>query len=332
MSTFKIEVVKVGPVEKHANADSLGITRVGEYPVIVRLGETNEGDLRAYVPVDSVVPPTGPTSFLADPKRRDKPVRIKAKRLRGVFSMGLLIPAPEGSVVGDDVASTLGIVKYEEPEPMTTSGEDEKAPVDLPVFDVEGWRGNPDAFREGEQVEITEKVHGCNARFLWKDGRIWAASRTRFKKESDKSVWWRAVVQCGLTRKLVDSDGYCVYGEVYGQVQDLKYGLGTNQSLFVAFDVLHIASRTWMDAADARLWCAARDIPFVPSLYVGPYSREVVRAFTSGTTIVGNGAHFREGIVIRPTMERYSEALGGRLILKNVSEEYLLRHNGTEHK
>lgn len=38
MSEFKVEVVKVGPVEKHPNADSLGITKVYDYPVIVKKG------------------------------------------------------------------------------------------------------------------------------------------------------------------------------------------------------------------------------------------------------------------------------------------------------
>ena len=39
--------------------------------------------------------------------------------------------------------------------------------------------------------------------------------------------------------------------------------------------------------------------------------------------------HMREGVVIRPTEERYVDRLG-RLILKLVSEEYLLRKGGTE--
>ena len=37
-----------------------------------------------------------------------------------------------------------------------------------------------------------------------------------------------------------------------------------------------------------------------------------------------------EGIVIRPASERWSERLQGRLILKSLSDEYLLRKDGTE--
>ena len=39
-----------------------------------------------------------------------------------------------------------------------------------------------------------------------------------------------------------------------------------------------------------------------------------------------------EGVVARPEKERYSEKLQGRLVIKAVSVEYLLRQDGTEHK
>jgi len=332
MSTFKVEVVVVDHVEKHANADSLGITMVGEYPVIVRLGDTVPGSVCAYVPVDAVVPPTGATAFLADPSRPNKPIRIKAKRLRGVFSMGLLLPAPAGALPGDDVAEALGIVKYEEPEsPAITRGEDAYAPVQVPVFDVEGWRGHSRMLEEGETVEMSEKVHGCNARYLVHEGVLHCASRTRFKAQNDDSVWWRAAKHHNLATKLAGTEGFAVYGEVYGQVQDLKYGVTKGESLFVAFDVLRIASREWLPVDEARAFCVERGVPFVPAVYRGPYTREAVLANTSGPTIVGGGAHFREGVVIRPINER-TLLRGGRAILKSVSEEYLLRKGGTEHQ
>ena len=95
MSMFSVPVVRVGPYIKHENADSLSITQVLGCPVIFKTGTYNEGDLAIYVPVDSIVDTTVPElSFL---QTSDKTrVRIKAKKLRGVFSMGLLIPAPAG--------------------------------------------------------------------------------------------------------------------------------------------------------------------------------------------------------------------------------------------
>ena len=39
----------------------------------------------------------------------------------------------------------------------------------------------------------------------------------------------------------------------------------------------------------------------------------------------------REGVVIRPARERYSEELSGRLVLKSISDDYVLRKGGTEY-
>jgi hypothetical protein len=40
---------------------------------------------------------------------------------------------------------------------------------------------------------------------------------------------------------------------------------------------------------------------------------------------VNGAAHVREGVVVKPTTERYSEALNGRAILKLHGEGYLTR-------
>ena len=68
----------------------------------------------------------------------------------------------------------------------------------------------------------------------------------------------------------------------------------------------------------------------VPQIYVGPYSKEVVEQYTDGTNIEG-GFNVREGVVIKPVIERRDDELG-RVILKSVSEKYLLRKgNVTEY-
>src|SRR5438046_3480508 len=109
-STHKVEVVRIERIEKHENADTLGIVNVfGGYPCCVRLGDFKEGDLAAYIPPESVCPATEPFAFLGDHRR------IKVKRLRGVYSLGLLIHAPAGSKEGDDVAAALGVTHYEPP-------------------------------------------------------------------------------------------------------------------------------------------------------------------------------------------------------------------------
>lgn len=119
MSERFAEVVRIGEVRKHENADSLSITTIlGSYPVVFRTGSLNPNDLAVYVSVDMCVPTSHPAfAFLG------KHSRIKAKRLRGIFSMGLCLPLsdfPEFKSqqvkVGDDVTDILGIKPYEAPD------------------------------------------------------------------------------------------------------------------------------------------------------------------------------------------------------------------------
>src|SRR3990170_4514689 len=106
-STHVAEVVSV-VLEAHPNADALSIVRVhSAYTVVVRTQDWVGVDKGVYIVPDSVVPDSEGFSFL-NGKRR-----IKVKRLRGIISQGLLVPAPEGSNIGDDVSELIGISHYE---------------------------------------------------------------------------------------------------------------------------------------------------------------------------------------------------------------------------
>jgi len=64
VSTHKCEVVRVGEVLEHDNADNLEIVKVFGYTVVVRKGDFKSGDLAVYIPPDSVVPETSQFDFL----------------------------------------------------------------------------------------------------------------------------------------------------------------------------------------------------------------------------------------------------------------------------
>ena len=225
MSTFIVPVVRIGKLDKHENADSLLITEVRGCPVITRTGSFNEGDLAVYIPVDSVVNTDHPE--LAFLKTGDKvKVRVKAKKLRGVFSMGLLIPAPQGVSEGDDLASVYGIEKYEEPIPVVMSGDAVRGPegIMVPSYDLESLRTYKHMIEDEEQVVVTEKIHGSNARFyLDSNGTLHVGSRTLFRDSDGASVWARVARENDLASKLSGLSHYVFYGEVFGSgVQDLS--------------------------------------------------------------------------------------------------------------
>lgn len=323
MSEWKVQVVKVGALTKHPNADRLMQTKVFDYPVITGVGEFQEGDLAVYVPVDSVVPADDPRwTFLQGHNR------IKAKRLRGVFSMGLLTKAVEGMKEGEIVAEQLRITKYEPPIGAVTGGEAEKCPFDWPKYtDIESIRRYPDILKEGEEVVLTEKIHGTSARFTFKEGRLWVGSHNEVKKGIQGSVYWNAAAKHDLAYRLQQFEGIAIYGEVYGWVQDLRYGHNPGAVSLMLFDAMDLSTFRYLDYDAFVDLAKSLDVPTVPILYRGPW-KESLKALAEGKSVLLGPSkaidHVREGFVAKPVKERFDERVQ-RVILKYHGEGYLTR-------
>ncbi len=321
-STHRAEVVTLGPISPHPNADTLGITTVhSAYLVVVKLDQWAEGDRAVYVTPDSMVPVADPLfSFLADSKGRER-VRVKVKKLRGVFSQGLIVPAPEGTAVGDDVALRLGIEHYEPPSSFGTGGNSERAMSgDRPVYDLESFRRYGGVFVAGELVVVTEKIHGCNARYTYQDGRMWCGSRNQWKAEDPASIWWQVLAKYPGIRSICElSPGATVYGEIYGQVQDLRYGrTGVD---FACFDILN-PGIGFVRFATVGSLCRTYRVPSVPVLHEGAFDAHQCLALAEGPSTLA--PHVREGCVVRPVGERWNPETG-RVHLKIVGNGYLER-------
>lgn len=320
MSTHAIPVIQIESIAAHPNADALDLVQVEGFTCAVRRGDFREGDLAVYIEPDYVVPAEGPFAFLS---RDGKPSRIRAKRLRGVWSMGLLVPAPAGASVGDDVMEALGIVRYEPTMAVSTSTEAESPHPSLahvPKYDLENWRRYRHLLEPDERVIATEKIHGANARYAFRGGRMWCGSRTQWKREDERDLWWRALAAAPWIRTWCEAHPTAVlYGEVYGQVQDLRYGTRPGEVRFRAFDVLR-SDGTFLDAsAFAEALTAEERAPIV---YDGPNDPERLEALALGDSQIG--PHLAEGIVIKPARERADPRLG-RVAMKLVSNRYLER-------
>ena len=327
LSTHKVEVVPVA-LSKHENADTLSVVSIfnGGYNVCVRSSDWVGKTLGAWIPPDSVVDVTRPDfSFLA--KGTKTKHRVRAVKLRGVQSFGLLMPAPEGSQIGDDVAEYYGVEHYEpELHGACTGGEAEQAPAELsqlPKYDVDAMRRYSTIFRPGELVMVTEKIHGANSRFCFMDGRMWCGSRSQWKRQEEGSIWWKALnrepsIQCFCERW----PGYVLYGEVYGAVQSLTYGCGRGEIRFAAFDILR-SDGTFVNAREFRTTCENYEVPLVPLIRGSmAFDFEDVCKLAEGGSLVPGAKHIREGCVVRPMVERFHQAIG-RVQLKVVSATYL---------
>lgn len=367
MAEFEV-LVKSIIVRNHPNADKLDIATIDAYEAIVGKNDFTNGDLVAYIPEQAIVPnelieEMGLTGRLAGKAKN----RVKAIRLRGIYSEGLCYPARDGWVEGQDVTEELGIIKYEAPIPTSMSGDIYNAGFDRCIrYDIENIKKYPRVIEYQEPVVFTEKIHGtwCQIGVLPSDkpdktaewvvsSKGLAARGLAFKLDSENNktnLYVRAAQPIllklsTLVEQLIQTtstfyadQSMFILGEVFGQgVQDLHYGAnaGSDDTLgFRVFDVYKgVPGRgRYLNDLELEGFCNALGLTRVPVLYRGPFTPQAVAVHTSGLeTISGEESHMREGIVIRPIAERRSDELGGRVILKSVSEDYKLRKGGTEH-
>ena len=125
-------------------------------------------------------------------------------------------------------------------------------------------------------------------------------------------------------------------GEVFGAVQDLTYGAKQGEIFFRAFDIC-LGERSFRSYFDEDMFAKAMDIMELdrcPVLYKGPYSKEKILELTHHTKSKVCPDQISEGGVVKPTKERKDQTIptmGGRVILKSINEDYLLRKgNATE--
>lgn len=330
-STHKVEVVEV-KLHPHPNADRLSIVDVfGGYPCIVRTQDWRDGNLGAYIPPDSVVDVSRPEfAFLAHKERTHH--RVRCVKLRGVMSFGLLIKAPDGAKVGDDVAEYFGVTHYDpdvvhsdgRPKGPCTGGYGIQAPqalASLARYDVDALRRYRHLFDQGEMVWITEKIHGANARYAWVDDKMWCGSRSEWKAPNTNSIWWRALTD-EMEALCKQFPAHVLYGEVYGAVQSLRYGL-KNEVKFAAFDILD-DSYQFVDPVAAARVLDIYGIPRVPFLACVPYDFDLVCKFAEGPSLIPGANHLREGCVVKPLHDRWNQTVG-RVQLKVVSAEFLAK-------
>lgn len=214
----------------------------------------------------------------------------------------------------------------------------------IPAYDIDAWQRYKHLLQPGETVWITEKIHGANARFTFTDGRMYVGSHYQWKKDMPGSAFWEAVRQNPWIEEFcMTYPDLVLYGELV-PTQKLKYGQEPGKYRIFAFDVLDPRLKgpgqpqgKWYSYADLSEldfvfhYQEGEDfvprklldeIHWVPTVALVAYDEETVRGYSSGKSIVEGANHIREGVVIRPMVER-SNPRFGRVILKIVSAEYL---------
>lgn len=327
MSSLIVEVATIDQINPHTNADALELAIIKGWQCVVPKGKYVAGDRVVYVPVDAVMPPEvhepmGITKYLSNG-------RVRCAKLRGEPSFGVVMPlADEAWETGRDVAAHYGITKYIPPVKLSAGDAAAEDAAFCKYTDIENLRNFPRLIADGEEVVCTEKIHGTNCRVGLVRGEWMAGSRELRRQTTStpaSNIYWYPTtlpeVRAMLESLSVGSQSVVLYGEVYGsKIQNLSYGK-TGTMGFLAFD-LAIDGR-FVGFDDFKGACGAYGVPIAPVLYRGAFSLAEVRAVSTGNSTVGGG-HIREGVVVKPVVERVDPKVG-RVILKYLNDDYLLQ-------
>jgi len=377
MSKLICEICKISNIAPIPNADRIVVATIKGWQAIIGKNQFQIGDLCIYIPIDSVIPQDliarEKLSYLKNENR------IRTIKLKGVISQGLVLSLStlQGYTVreGDDVAKELGITKYE-PAPVHIGVKKDtffilwnkfitreitlrrfvaksvaliinyfkpkkKVNPNFDVYtDLDNIKHYPNVFEEGEEVIITEKIHGTNFRagtlslnetvigrikqFFTKQTHEFCYGSHRVQKSAfsgkgfyGEDVYGQIAKRYNL-KDVIPAD-YIIYGEIYGQkIQELTYGIQGTDVVF--FDLKYKGAYVNWD--DMVAFCTERNLPIAPILLKGRFSKDSLKYFTEGNSIIAT-SQIREGCVVKPLVEGYNNQCG-RKILKSISATYLL--------
>ncbi len=232
--------------------------------------------------------------------------------------------------------------------------------------DIENFKKHPRTFKDGEEVVATIKYHGSNWRaaivtrpsssFTWfeKIKRFFGfkvdsmeylvGSHYRIKRKGkkakvveDKFIELAQRYNIESMLRQLQKDFKCnnndpeiaIYGELIGPgVQTgYNYGLAEGTNDIKIFDIM--VDGKYVDFDVMRRICADHSLPIVECVYRGPWNLDITKLAEAVDEYNGH-KHVREGIVIRPVLER-RDTRSGRVILKYISETFRLDKTNSEY-
>jgi RNA ligase (TIGR02306 family) len=350
MSTFGVTIERIAKIWPHPNADRLEMAQLASmtFQFVIPKAQYQVGDLVAYFPVDSLLPPPviEKLGLVGKLSGREKN-RVKTVRLREQISQGV-VAMPQSLLEniselheGQDITALVGVTKYEPPVIPSQAGNLVRLPQMVSVYDIEGAERIADlivAYLMDQPVLITEKLEGSHfAASLLGDGSVAISQRQyRIEPVAEKEHDWHKAARIsgiadalpGIKTTLEELlnhpiDVLTVRGEVLGPgVQKNIYKLPNHQ--VYAFDIEVNGAAVNADLYLAMV--AQFNLPHAPVLAVGVTLRdwldgETLAEASNGPSVL-NAETLREGVVIHPMIEMRDGKIG-RVIVKQRSPEYL---------
>jgi RNA ligase (TIGR02306 family) len=283
---FAEEILKI---EEIAGADNILLATCKGWTSVIKKDQFKVGDYVICITTDAVVPVElattfGITNYLRH-RKSESLYCVRTIKLKGVYSECLLLPVsylnkPSKIKLGDNLSEELGIYKYEPPERIITDSQGKKHKYHQnPNFHkytkFPNHKNVPDIFVENEQVIVSEKIHGTNARYgivrkakitLWDKikkffGNKWVEYEYVYgshnvEKGSDSQgfystdIWKEIADKYNIKSKLWNyvkimyhgpesiGNGFIIYGEIFGPgIQGEAYSYGLKEKDIRIFDI-----------------------------------------------------------------------------------------------
>ena len=361
-------VSSINEIKPIPGADNIEQGVIGGWNCIIKKGEYKVDDLVVVATTDAVIPQELSDAMSVTNYLR-KGQRVRTVKLRGVYSECLIIPLShipyKGTrneyFEGKDMMEVMDIFKYEPPAVQVQLASGKKIRYHQnPNFHVyykfPNMKNVPDIFTEEDDVQITRKIHGTNARYgivkklklsLWDKIRkflgfadewieyeyVYGSHNVEKGSDSqgfyDTDVWMEVAQRYDLKKKLwhvfktmkssgaYDIDsGLVIYGEIFGPGIQKNYDYGLKEIKLEIFDIT--ANGEYLEPERTLYFCDnILLLPHVEVLYEGRWSHEEQDKHVFGN-FIENTKIPHEGIVIK-----HSTGKRGK-VAKVINPDYLI--------
>ena len=368
---FVARINEVKPIE---GADNIELGVIGGWNCIIKKGEYTEGDLVVVATTDAVIPQELSDAINVTNYLR-KGQRVRTVKLRGVYSECLVIsldslPQMKEQYTkgigyywdeGTDLMEKLGIFKYEPPSVQVQLASGRKIKYHQnPNFSIyykfPNIKNVKGMFDEFDEVEVTRKIHGTNARYgivrksklsiwdkvkrffgdKWVDYEYVYGSHNVEKGSDSQGFYdsdvWKTIAEkyhireqlWNLFKSLQDvyeiGSGIVIYGEIYGPGIQKNYDYGLKEIEYAGFDMT--IDGKYSPCSTSFMYHDMLGLKYVPVLAVDTWSQELQERHMfdkiEGTKVP------HEGVVIK--------SMDGdrRKVAKIINPEYLIygeKHN-----
>ncbi|MDP3012790.1 MAG: RNA ligase family protein, partial [Candidatus Subteraquimicrobiales bacterium] len=150
---------------------------------------------------------------------------------------------------------------------------------------------------------------------------------------SDVNIYWKITKLYDIEEKLKQfyqdtGRNIAIQGEICGDgIAKNPLGLPRNTQQLHLFQIYDIDNQKYLDYEEFILVSSELALPMVETIYFGRFNFTLEELLKMSEGKYPNTKNEREGIVIRPDFETFSETLQGRMSFKVINNLYLLKES-----